>query len=207
MIDNREALFFKPVRGRLRVPGAQSVGVRARQVFPGQRGAEGATAGHPDGAQSVSGSDDVPGFVPDHVRRLGRRDRFPCRRGRTGRRPLRPMVALVVAFDICRGFCYCLLRPRCWCNASCSMLTPTDQRITAADRRAARGESGLGAGPAHDRGQPRDPVGDVFLQAMQRAHGNPVSNAAITSRTSARLFAGGCFAFSSICMLIPALKK
>ncbi len=85
-------------------------------------------------------------------------------------------------------------------------LTPTDQRITAADRRAAAENAVWVPGQLMIAASHAILSAMFFLQAMQRAHGNPVSMPDNIADFSA-IFAGGCFAFSSICMLIPALKK
>jgi hypothetical protein len=85
-------------------------------------------------------------------------------------------------------------------------LPPTDQRITAADRRAAA-QQAIWL-PSHLTLVASQMILSAmfFVQAMRATGGNP---AAIFKGLAAfsSTFAGCCFAFSSIVLLIPALKK
>jgi hypothetical protein len=85
-------------------------------------------------------------------------------------------------------------------------LAPTDQRITAADRRAAAQKQIWLPGHLTLVASQMILSAMFFVQAMHATGGNP---AAIFHGLAAfsSTFAGCCFAFSSIVLLIPALKK
>jgi hypothetical protein len=85
-------------------------------------------------------------------------------------------------------------------------LSPTDQRITAADRRVAAAKAIWL--PSHLTLVASQMILSAmfFIQAIQRGGGNP-ANVFHSASTLSSAIAGCCFAFSSICLLIPALKK
>ena len=85
-------------------------------------------------------------------------------------------------------------------------LTPTDQRITAADRRLAAQKTI--SVPGHLMLAASQAILSVmfFVQVMQRTGGHLASAFASGSAFSS-FFAGCCFAFASVSLLVVALKK
>lgn len=205
MIDNREALFFKPV--------AEGYVFRAPNPWVFGRGRfflvnEAQKARLLGILTARSPLAVLMTFLASFLIMFGASVAaivFLAGAGEPGAALFVPMVALVL-LSMYVALLFCVRPTALLVQRQLPELTPTDQRITAADRRAAAGKAVWVPGQLMIAASHAILSAMFFLQAMQRAHGNPVSMPDNIADFSA-MFAGGCFAFSSICMLIPALKK
>jgi hypothetical protein len=115
-------------------------------------------------------------------------------------------VAALTGLSIYTGLLFCARPTALLVHRHVPDLTPTDQRITAADlRRASEKAIWLPGQLIFALSQAILSV-SFFIQAYHRFHGHLVSAPDNIAAFSA-LFGGCGFAFASVCMLIPALKS